>query len=268
MCISVVVPGFLELPTGMTADFLDRETLRRMTAEAKYDLTAEFLDDALAKGGEGYAIVDGAEPAAYGWYAHSATRMSDGMLVQFDPAYVYMYKGLTLDAYRGRRLHAIGMTRALAAYRAQGFKGLVSYIESDNLNSLKSAYRIGYVDFGRVFIIRMWDRLVAAPDDGAAFVQARGTARHEPPFRPGRVGGRAGAGLRSRGRKKSARRRHGGAAHRAERARGRPLTTTTSRQRWTSSSEQPSHPLEHPVPHRARQSAGVGVLAARVVGGD
>ena len=168
MCITVVVPGFLELPTGMTADFLDRETLRRMTAEAKYDLTAEFLDDALAKGDECYAIVDGAEPAAYGWYAHSPTRMSDGMLVQFDPAYVYMYKGLTLDAYRGRRLHAIGMTRALAAYRARGFKGLVSYIESDNLNSLKSAYRIGYVDFGRVFIIRMWGRLVTFRTPGCA----------------------------------------------------------------------------------------------------
>jgi len=168
MCITVVVPGFLELPTGMTADFLDRETLRRMTAEAKYDLTAEFLDDALAKGDECYAIVDGAEPAAYGWYAHSPTRMSDGMLVQFDPAYVYMYKGLTLDAYRGRRLHAIGMTRALAAYRARGFKGLVSYIESDNLNSLKSAYRMGYVDFGRVFIIRMWGRLVTFRTPGCA----------------------------------------------------------------------------------------------------
>src|SRR5205807_4871246 len=31
MCITVVAPGFLELPAGMSADFLDRETLRRMT---------------------------------------------------------------------------------------------------------------------------------------------------------------------------------------------------------------------------------------------
>ena len=93
MWITVVVPGFLELPTGMTADFLDRETLRRMTAEAKYDLTAEFLDDALAKGDECYAIVDGDQPAAYGWYAHSPTLMSNGMRVYFDPAYIYMYKG-------------------------------------------------------------------------------------------------------------------------------------------------------------------------------
>ena len=168
ICISAVAPGFLELPPDMSADFLDRETLRRMTAESKYDLTAEFLDDALAKGDECYAIRDGDQPAAYGWYAHSPTLMSDGLMVHFDPAYVYMYKGLTLDAYRGRRLHAIGMTRALAAYQARGFKGLVSYIESDNLNSLKSSYRMGYVDFGRVFIIRVLGRLMTFRSPGCA----------------------------------------------------------------------------------------------------
>jgi hypothetical protein len=189
MCITVVAPGFLELPAGMSADFLDRETLRRMTAEAKYDLTAEFLDDALGKGDECYAIVDGAEPAAYGWYAHSPTQMSEGMVVQFDPAYVYMYKGLTLDAYRGRRLHAIGMTRALAAYQARGFKGLVSYIESDNLNSLKSAYRMGYVDFGRVFIIRVLGRHVTFRTPGCA---AFGFSVAPPPAR-NRAAGRAAA---------------------------------------------------------------------------
>jgi hypothetical protein len=168
MCISAVASGFLELPPDMSADFLDRETLRRMTAESKYDLTAEFLDDALAKGDECYAIKDGDQPAAYGWYAHSATLMSDGLMVHFDPAWVYMYKGLTLDAYRGRRLHAIGMTRALAAYQARGFKGLVSYIESDNLNSLKSSYRMGYVDFGRVFIVRILGRVLTFRTPGCA----------------------------------------------------------------------------------------------------
>ena len=168
MCITVVAPAFLELPPGLSGDFLDRETLRRMTADPKYDVTPEFLDGALAKGDECYAILDGNQPAAYGWYAHSPTPMSDGLLVHFGPAYVYMYKGFTLDAYRGRRLHAIGMTRALAAYQARGFKGLVSYIEADNLNSLKSAYRMGYVDFGRVFIIRILGRYLTFRTPGSA----------------------------------------------------------------------------------------------------
>jgi hypothetical protein len=168
LCITVVAPGFLEIPAGMSGDFLDRETLRRMTADVKYDLTPEFLNEALAKCDECYAILDGAQPAAYGWYAHSPTRMSAGLLVQFDPAYVYMYKGLTLDAYRGRRLHAIAMTRALAAYKAKGFKGLVTYIEADNLNSLKSAHRMGYVDFGRVFIFKVMGRYATVRTPGCA----------------------------------------------------------------------------------------------------
>jgi len=168
LCITVVAPGFLEIPAGMSGDFLDRETLRRMTADVKYDLTPEFLDEALAKGDQCYAILDGDQPAAYGWYAHSPTRMSDGLLVQFDPAYVYMYKGLTLDAYRGRRLHAIAMTRALAACKAKGFKGLVSYIEADNLTSLKSAHRMGYVDFGWVFIFKIMGRYATVRTPGCA----------------------------------------------------------------------------------------------------
>ena len=168
LCISVVAPTFMELPVGMCADFLDDDTLRCMASEAKYDLTPEFLGEALSKGDECYGIVDGDQPAAYGWYAHSPTLLSDGLRVQFDPAYVYMYKGLTLDAYRGRRLHAIGMTRALAAYQARGYKGLVTYIEADNLTSLKSARRTGYVDFGRIFIIRILGRYVTLRTPGCA----------------------------------------------------------------------------------------------------
>lgn len=168
MCIGVVAPVFLEVPPGMSGDFLDRETLRRMSADPQQDVTPEFLDEALAKGDECYAIVDGARSVAYGWYAQSPTLMSDGMRVYFDPAYIYMYKGLTLEAYRGRRLHAIGMTRALAAYQARGFKGLVSYIESDNLMSIKSAHRMGYVDFGRVFVVRLLGRYVTFRTPGCA----------------------------------------------------------------------------------------------------
>jgi hypothetical protein len=32
-----------------------------------------------------------------------------------------MYKGFTLKRYRGQRLHAIGMTRALEHYLSRGF---------------------------------------------------------------------------------------------------------------------------------------------------
>jgi len=49
----------------LTAGFLDRETLRRLSAHAKYDLSPGFLDAALSKGDECYAIMDGVRLAAY-----------------------------------------------------------------------------------------------------------------------------------------------------------------------------------------------------------
>ncbi len=168
MYVSAVAPTFAVAGADVSADFLDRETLRRMTSDVHYDLTSDFLDEALAKGDECYAIVDGTKPAAYGWYAHTPTKLSDDLRLHFDPKYVYMYKGLTLEAYRGRRLHAIGMTGALAAYRAKGYKGLVTYVEADNLNSLKSSHRMGYVDFGRVFLMKLGGRHVILRTPGCA----------------------------------------------------------------------------------------------------
>ncbi len=158
MYVTAVAPTFAAVPADLTAGFLDRETLRRLSAHAPHDLSPAFLDTALSKGDECYAIMDGARLAAYGWYARTPTPISDDLEVHFDDAYIYMYKGLTLEPYRGRRLHAVGKAGALAAYRARGFKGLVSYVEGDNLSSLKSNHRMGCVDIGRIWAIRIFGR--------------------------------------------------------------------------------------------------------------
>ena len=63
-----------------------------------------------------------------------------------------MYKGFTAADHRGKRLHAIGMTRALQAYLQGGYRGIISYVEWDNFGSLKSCYRMGYRDFGHIAI--------------------------------------------------------------------------------------------------------------------
>src|SRR5213592_457335 len=100
--------------------------------------------------------------------AGTPTRIDGDLCVHFNDAYVYMYKGLTLNAHRGRRLHAIGKTRALAFYRARGYKGLVSYVDGDNLSSLKSNYRMGCVDFGRIWVLRVFGRYLIFRTSGCA----------------------------------------------------------------------------------------------------
>jgi hypothetical protein len=84
--------------------------------------------------------------------------MTDDLRFHFDPDYVYMFKGFTLPAYRGQRLHAIGMARALEGYAELGSKGILSYVESNNFASLRSCRRMGYEDIGTIVISKLGGR--------------------------------------------------------------------------------------------------------------
>jgi hypothetical protein len=151
--IETVDPAFLECAARYEGGFFEESVLREFAADARNELPHAFLDDALAKGDECYGFRASGVLAAYGWYSHKATAIDlPGLELRFGPEYVYMYKGFTASAHRGQRLHAVGMTRALQAYLARGYRGIVSYVEWNNFGSLRSCYRMGYRDFGRVAI--------------------------------------------------------------------------------------------------------------------
>ncbi|MDB4995287.1 MAG: Acetyltransferase family, partial [Myxococcaceae bacterium] len=118
----------------------------------------EMIRKSLADGDCCYGILDGDTLASYGWYSKRPTMMTDDLRFHFDPDYVYMFKGFTLPAYRGKRLHAIGMARALAAYAELGSKGILSYVESNNFASLRSCRRMGYDDIGTIVISKLGGR--------------------------------------------------------------------------------------------------------------
>jgi hypothetical protein len=159
--------AFLESPEEYRAGFLPARTLGEFAQDPATELSPEFVEQALEAGDECYAFCDGAKLAAYGWYATTPTAVgSPHLLLHFSPSYVYMYKGFTGDAYRGQRLHAIGMTRALREYRQRGFRGLVSYVESTNFDSLKSCDRMGYRVFGSIYLLRLFGRDFAFSSPG------------------------------------------------------------------------------------------------------
>jgi hypothetical protein len=134
--------------------FLGREELLERVRARPMEMTEAFVESATGIEDRCYgALLDG-ELVSYGWYSTQPTRVTGELTLHFDPSYVYMYSGFTLPEHRGRRLHGIGMARALAALTAEGHKGLVSYVRSNNFASLKSCYRMGYRDFGRVLAAR------------------------------------------------------------------------------------------------------------------
>jgi hypothetical protein len=163
--------AFVGVDRPYEAGFLDAEALQRYAGRPEFDLPESFLHRALSAHDECFAIRAGDELAAYGWYSTRANHFSDELTLHFDRAWVYMYRGYTNPRHRGRRLHAIGMTLALAEYRRRGFKGLVSCVESSNVPSLRSVRRMGYRQFGTIYAIRP-GRLLGLGHTGRRFLDA------------------------------------------------------------------------------------------------
>lgn len=154
-----VDPKFLDYPSHFKPMFLSEQMLRHYACDPVNEMPESFIDEALAKGDQCFGIFDGAVLASYGWYSQQPTHIDPPELfLHFSSSFVYMYKGFTHHDYRGQRLHAIGMNFALKHYLEQGCKGLVSYVESSNFDSLKSVYRLGYMNIGSIYLIRLFGR--------------------------------------------------------------------------------------------------------------
>jgi len=143
---------------GFRGRFVDAAELAHVYAGA-HELTPAFLHEAALRGDRCYALFQGEALASYGWYSELPTPIDDTLLLHFDRAYTYMYKGYTVPGYRGMRLHAVGMCRALREFTDQGKVGLISYVQSNNSASLRSVARMGYRIFGTVYLIRAGGRL-------------------------------------------------------------------------------------------------------------
>jgi hypothetical protein len=182
--IRTVDPEFLKCDKPYRGGFLSESQLGELVRNRpEYEMSGQFLREAFAKGDECYGFVDGGVLAAYGWYSNRPTAIdAPGMELHFDSRYIYMYKGFTHEKYRGQRLHAIAMTRALEAYLEKGFHGLVSYVEWNNFGSLKSCYRIGYVDFGNLYLVKPFGRYVTWADRSCTSYGFR--LEHAPEVRP------------------------------------------------------------------------------------
>lgn len=133
--------------------FASRDDLATMPAQFGPVLTSEYVAAALSGGDECFAIFDGPRCAAFGWYSRRPTIIRDTLVLHFDPAWIYMYHGYTAPDHRGRKLHALGIGRAMQAYAERGVKGMISIAEQVNYRTHNSAYRMGFVDRGAIWRI-------------------------------------------------------------------------------------------------------------------
>lgn len=152
-------PPQLPVPEGLTPGFQAPRALRRFASDPSSEMSPFFVADAIARGDRCFAICDGPRPAFTSWYSRRPTSTGTGGLVlHFDPSYVYLYKALTQPAHRGRRLYQAAVSRVFEHFAAKGARGFLSYVEATNLDSLKSLRRMGYRVFGSIYVVRLFGR--------------------------------------------------------------------------------------------------------------
>lgn len=140
------------LPGGYDGRFLSRAEASALPEQFGTVLTRAFVDTALAKGDDVFTIFDGATCAAFGWYSRRPTIIRDDLELRFDPRWVYMYHGYTRPEYRGERLHALGIARAVAAcVEDPAVKGIISITEGANYRTYSSVSRLGFTFRGTIY---------------------------------------------------------------------------------------------------------------------
>jgi hypothetical protein len=168
--IESVRSQFLEFGKPYKGEFLGEDFLKgALHNHPEYEMSERFVRQAFANGDKCYGFLDGAVLVAYGWFSNRPTAIdAPRMLLHFDNRYIYMYKAFTHVKYRGQRLQATLTTRVLEAYLANGYKGFLAYVDWNNFSSLKSCYRLGYTDFGNVYLARVFGRYFTRADGGCA----------------------------------------------------------------------------------------------------
>ncbi len=162
--METVDPQYLAGPDRYRYGFLDEAALRRLALDPSNRLREEFLDQALSKGDACYAVMAGETLVSFGWYSNKPTRLNEDLEIHFDPAWVYAYHAHTRDEYRGQRLNCVRIARAAEAFTQRGLRGAISYIEANNFGSLKSLYRVGSRDIGKVYVLGLPGRHVIRRD--------------------------------------------------------------------------------------------------------
>jgi hypothetical protein len=154
--LTKMAPSEFELDPSFQIGFLDGLQISNRFGDGFNDIPAGFSETAVLKGDKCICIIDDSDKiAGYSWFSNKDTPAGlYEMDFIFDPSFIYTYKVFTETAYRGKRLHRQHMNLALSHFQKEGFKGIVCHIYSDNFDSLKSSYRMGFKDVGSIYVVK------------------------------------------------------------------------------------------------------------------
>jgi RimJ/RimL family protein N-acetyltransferase len=143
----------LDLPDDTVMRFLTPSEVDAFSQDAANEFVESHVEKAHAGTDFCFAAMVDGRLASYGWYTlgRSFAIGDHGLSMRGPSNAAYMHSGFTHPDFRGRRLHGIGMGRALHALSDRGVNALVSDVDWANHASLKSCARLGYQMLGNLF---------------------------------------------------------------------------------------------------------------------
>jgi hypothetical protein len=121
--------------------------------DERLDLEHAFIRRAADNGSVCLGVfVDGAL-AGYTWYGRQNLDLYPRLQISVRGDVVYLYKALTLPAYRGRHCLTENVHHALAAPVLLGATSLVCLVEGANITSFRAFTKIGFRRVGWVCIV-------------------------------------------------------------------------------------------------------------------
>jgi len=128
---------------GLDIRVMSAEELEAHVGAPGLDLPRSHIEQALANGDKCIGAFLDNQLCSYAWYAHNASTSSNRLVTRFSSDYAYTYKNLTLPAYRGRGIQRWVKNYALSLYQAEGKKGVIVAIDSNNFSSRRTTAAVG-----------------------------------------------------------------------------------------------------------------------------
>jgi hypothetical protein len=158
-----------------TFRFLTADEIKAYASDPSY-----YIDVALADGVQCgrelcFAALAGDRLAAFGCYTLEsvAPEQAAGSALSFPPDVAYMSYGFTHPDFRGARLHGLIMGLALSELAKLGVTKLVSIVSWTNWASLKSCYRLGYLNLGNMITVGGCKRSIGIYPNAAKYLGVR-----------------------------------------------------------------------------------------------
>ena len=138
--------------SSYTFRWLEESELKRYVSDSRYDLY-QHLSRSLANKDICFGVFDGQMLAGYSWYSNSPTHITGEFRAVFSQKYKYMHHLFIREDYRGRRLNAFNIAKAIKDMHKQASTDLICVVSKTNNASMKSLTRLGFQQVGQSYVI-------------------------------------------------------------------------------------------------------------------